>query len=1090
MISNDSMVRLKKLIRRLLTGGILVGLLWLLYILAGRALCYIAIRQIGELTNTSIRTESVDYHANGSIFIKRFVVCPCEVQDDEDAIFKAEAVYARFSIGSLFLLRPRLKVISVSNFVFNAQYDLDTGWSNLSGLKFKLANGGSGKMPRVHLKAGKLQYSKISKGQTTLAVSMPINADFLFDEETEKGYGFKITTDTMASGFGKSHLTGFWKPGSVTIAGGISSADIPELEMAWTIDVLAAEFKYYQDDAFSLMLRVTDLQSKRSPVLSRLALVGPAFLKKSSPFAALEKFFDRYGPYGQVDIELDASGNLNQIDKSTLVGKVYCKDVGLCYYNFQYAIEHLTGRIDFTRNSLTLNNLNGKHGDVELFFNGWSGGFGPDWKYEIRITSNKMPLDNDLYSALSSGQKEFWSAFSPTGFAAVDYRLTRQSQSDKNKQLAVELQGAQAIYRHFPYPLKNLFGRISFNRNVVIFSDLVSQADEQEITLNGELKTGSDEGTEYDISIEVNNISLDSTLEAALPDSQKNLYRQFSPSGLADGWIRISKRNSGPAGYTADLSFEKASLRSDQFPLPVYDVLAKAVFTPDLILIKEFEGRYDHSQVSMTGQIRPGEKREQSRYSLSLNFKDAQLDDDLLGLLPESLKEIIFKLNPTGKVNINADLDKETLNETPDYSITVECLGNRVTLSQFPYPLKDVTGTLTINENNIKLEDITATLDNGAPAEAETAKLKLNGDLNLAGNTFNSALLQLQANDIFFDERLGLILPQHIQPLYGKISPTGRFDLDFEQVRISREDDGATSVDFGGDIKIKDSSFRISGGRNELNAVLKTKGLFRTGEGFSSCRAVLDRGTLKVHGKSFTDLKTDIDYDPNLQVWSTEDMIADFYGGKLTGKFEIRQPNEQAFEYLLQVSFNNVDLEQFLSDTKLEKASTNGYTSGRMDGSLNINTQISDSSSRIGTCRLTISDMQVGKLSPLAKLLQVLKLTEPKNFAFNSMFIDSYIRGKSMFVEKLDLSGQTHAFNGSGRMDLESNNVDLTLTSRGRRAVAGSPSLLQSLTEGLGQAVVRMEIAGNFHDPEITTKTLPVIEETLQILGTKPATSD
>jgi hypothetical protein len=237
-------------------------------------------------------------------------------------------------------------------------------------------------------------------------------------------------------------------------------------------------------------------------------------------------------------------------------------------------------------------------------------------------------------------------------------------------------------------------------------------------------------------------------------------------------------------------------------------------------------------------------------------------------------------------------------------------------------------------------------------------------------------------------------------------------------------------------------------------------------------------------------LKTDIDYDPNLHVWSTEDLIADFYDGKLAGKFEIRQPDEQELEYLLQANFNDVDLKKFLSDTKLDKTSQNGYTSGTMNGSLNIGTQVSDNSSRVGTFRLTINDMQVGKLSPLARLLQVLKLTEPKDFAFDSMFIDSYIRGKDMLVEKLDLSGQTHAFNGSGRMDLENNNVDLTLTARGRRPVAGSPSLLQSLTEGLGQAVVRMEIDGNFHDPEITTRTLPVLEETLQILGTKPDTSD
>ena len=1084
------MLRLKKLIRRLMLGGILAGLMWLFYILAGRALCYIAIKQIGELTNTSIRTESVDYHADGSVFVKGFVVCPCEAQDNKDAIFKAEAVYTRFGIGSLFLLHPRLKLISISDFVFNAQYDLDTGWSNLSGLKLKLANGGSGKMPRIHLKAGRLQYTKISQGKTKLAVSMPINADFMFDKKTEKGYGFNITTDTMASGFAKSHLEGFWQPGNVTIAGGISSADVPELEMAWTIDVLAAEFNYEKNNDFSLKLRIKDLQSRHSPILDKLALVGPAFLKKSSPFAALEKFFDRYNPYGLVDVELEASGNLDQINKSYLAGSIYCRDVGACYYKFKYAIEHLSGRIDFTRNRLELKNLHGKHGDVDLFFNGWSRDFGPDWKYGIRITSDNMPLNNDLYNALSDGQKRFWSAFSPSGSAAIDYQLDRQSQSQKSTQLTVNLHEAEAVYKNFPYPLKNLTGKLSFDRNGVMFSGLVSKTGDKEITLNGELKTSGNKGPEYDISIQVNNINLDSTLAAALSGNQKKFYEKFGPSGLADGWIRITKQNSEPAGYTADLTFKNASLRADQFPLPVIDVSAKAVFTPDLILIKDFEGRYDHSRISMTGQIRPDREHEQSRYNLSLNFKEAQLNDDLFGLLPESLKEVVSKLNPAGRVNISADLDKEVLDEAPDYRITVECLGDSLSLSQIPYPLKNITGTLTIDDEQIELTEVVASLSDSAPDETEIPTIKIDGELDLDGKKFDNALLQLQAGYISLDERLGSILPQRIQPFYSNLSPSGQFDFDFKQVRIIREDDGSTAVDFIGDVNIINSGFRISDSRSELKALLETSGTFRTREGFSSCKAVLKEGTLKVQGKSFTDLKTNIGYDPSRRLWSTEDLIADFYGGKLAGKFEISQPDGQDLGYLLQVSFNDVELERFLSDTKLEKTTTNGYTKGRMNGSLNIDNRIGGASSRIGTCRLIISDMQVGKLSPLAKLLEVLKLTEPKDFAFDQMFIDSYIRGKNMFVEKLDLSGQTHAFNGSGRMDLESNNIDLTLTARGRRPVAGSPSLLQSLTEGLGRAVVRLEIDGNFHDPEITTKTLPVLEETLQILGTKPAATD
>ena len=130
--------------------------------------------------------------------------------------------------------------------------------------------------------------------------------------------------------------------------------------------------------------------------------------------------------------------------------------------------------------------------------------------------------------------------------------------------------------------------------------------------------------------------------------------------------------------------------------------------------------------------------------------------------------------------------------------------------------------------------------------------------------------------------------------------------------------------------------------------------------------------------------------------------------------------------------------------------------------------------------------MQVGKLSPLAKLLNVLRLTTPEDFAFDRMFVDSYIRHNDLYVRNLDLAGRAHAFSGSGQLDLRSLNIDLALTSRGRRLATEAPSIWQSLTEGLGQAVVRIEVVGDLHDPKITTETLPVIGDTLQVLGARP----
>jgi len=1093
--------KLKTLVSWLIGALLLVVVLWLVFILAGRALPHIAVGQIAELTNTKIKAESVDFNIDGSVFIKKLVVSPYKRQSYDDTILRAETVYARFGIASLLLLRPRLKVIDVNDFVFNAQYDVDTDRWNLSALKIKVPQGGSGKMPRIHLEAGTLQYSKISNGKVKVAASVPIKASFGFDEEKQKGYSFDITTATLASGFGRSHLAGFWKPGTITAAGGVSSADVPALEMAWAIDVLAAEFRYDPNNAYSLKLRVRDFWSKSSPALDKFASIGPSFLERSAPFAALQRFFSRYSPAGRVDIFLDASGNLKQLAQGSLSGKIVCSDVSICDRKFPYPIEHLTGRIDFTEEGVKLNNLSGRHGDVKLFFNGWSRDFGPKWQYEIRMTSDNMALDNDLLDALSEKQKAFWSAFSPSGIAAIDYRLSRQSPADKQKALTVELLGSEAVYRHFPYPLKNLTGNLFFEQGSITFSDVVSQVNGRKIVINGKSMTSETDRPIYDVTIDVNNIPLDSTLEAALTDTKRELYAQFRPTGLADGKIKVFTPSPvfrqedvgvNPATYIADLSFRESSLDWTKLPLAVSDISAKAVFTEDSIQIDDFTGRHAEGLFRLTGRIRLGRNAEQLRYSLKLNGQQSLLGDELFGLLPESMKKNVLEFQPQGRVNYIADLDKADSNGYPDYRIVVDCLGGSAVYQQFPYPLKDVTGRITIAKNNIKLNDITATAADSLQIAQETSSIKLNGEIALADNAFSSGRFHLDADNILFDEQLGVALPEGLKGLYRKLSPTGRFDVNSANIKISAADDDRKLVDFDGNVIFKVCDFNLPGAVTGLAGELEAKGLYKTGDGFQDGQAILSAQRLTIIGKALTDLKADLYYNDSQQNWFTRNLVADCYGGGLTGKLEFKRSAEGLLEYLLQIGFENIDLKQYLSDTAYQARSAggerrfNGHTSGKMNGSLSVAVMNGESPSRIGRCRLAISDMQVGELSPMAKLMQVLKLTETKDFVFDRMLVDSYIKRDRVFFEQFDLSGESLAFSGSGWMGLQDRNIDLVLTARGARLAAADPSIFQALAEGLTRAVVRMKVTGSVYNPKVETKTFPVIEDSLQILGTKP----
>jgi hypothetical protein len=260
-------------------------------------------------------------------------------------------------------------------------------------------------------------------------------------------------------------------------------------------------------------------------------------------------------------------------------------------------------------------------------------------------------------------------------------------------------------------------------------------------------------------------------------------------------------------------------------------------------------------------------------------------------------------------------------------------------------------------------------------------------------------------------------------------------------------------------------------------------GSYRTGQGFSRGRAQLDAERLVVKGKPLTHLQMDARYDPNTRQWSARDFLGDCCGGKVLGSLELARAESGALQYLLQAAFQRVDLQQFLMAGQPEATEKHSST-GVMNASLSLGARVGDNSSRRGVCNVEIADMQVGKVSPLANLLSVLSLNEPTDYTFERMLVDAFIKQNQLIIRTLDMSGRNVAFTGSGGMDLPDAQVNLTLTARGRRDERTEPSVLQSLTEGLGGGVVRLTVTGRPDDLHIETRALPVLGDSLRILGT------
>ncbi len=1060
--------------------SIIAVLMWVIYIYAGKLLCQIALGQIGELTNTKIKADSIKYMSNGSVVFTNLVVGPCKGNGGNCDIIRAKRLFASFDLKSLFLLNPKLNVIDVNDFIFNAVYDVDTNWSNLSKLKIKPSSKSVHKAPDIHLGLGTLQYIKILNGQEEIALSVPVDADFKSSEEAQKMYSFNITTATMSSGYGLSRLQGYWKPGQVIVAGGVSSLSVPEFETAWFINVSAAELKYDKDDNYSLALKIKDMQSLRNNEPNALDVKIPSFARRYGFISALQKFLDEYKPKGLIDIDLKMSGNTQKLADSEIDGTVHCRDIEFINSKFPYTIEHLKGDLDFSHESISFDNLVGKHEESELSFSGRYTYLGADREYKVDIASDNLPLKDDLYKALNEKQQKFWSSFSPTGNVTIDLRMERNKDTGRETNLKIGLLDVDASYDNFPYPLKNLTGELDFGPDKILVRNAFSRDGNIELKINGEIIKNQMEDDPYKFVIDVNNIPMDPVLEAALQNGQKQIYKNFQPSGFTSGTITVERSQSGDIEYYADMNCSDTAIKMDFLEKHVTDISANILLSPDLAEVKKLSGNYGDMPVLLTGRFMP-EMEKRLCYDVSLDLKNVRLNDkELQSLLPESIKKTVESFDPNGMADMVIDLKKLQPEEPVEYSVMMNCLGNSIYLKDFNCLVTDVTGLMKIDANNVKLKNITAFLDNRTQEESEREKVFLNGNIRLDNGALKQAELSVSAGNISVNKNLIKFLPPQSLDLYKTLSPTGYIDIDFNNFRLIKNDD-ANTIDFNGTANLGKCDFVLSGKPAKLDSIIKVQGKYASGRGFSDCKMLIDNGNLSLLGKKFTGLSTEVTYDPNQKKWLSQYFLADLYDGKTTGQLEFIQHENSPSEYILQVAFENVDLEKFLSEANDTQAKAT--TSGKMSGSMSLSSHVPQNNSRIGSCRLSIKNMKVGKMSPIAQLLQVLNLNEPSEYAFDTMFIDSYIKRDGLFVEKLDMSGKSVAFHGSGLISLLNGDMNLSLTARGNRLASDDPSIIQSLTEGLGRAVIRMEVTGNYRDIKVETKTLPVIEGTLQIFG-------
>lgn len=1069
-----------RLLRFLVWGYVLVCVCWVLYGQIGRHILRpIARRQIQELTGSEVTIGSMDFSNSGAIYVRDLAVGSKGQQFWSDAILTAGELEGRFSLLSILRFKPRLKKIILRDFVFNADYDADAGRWNLYSINLRKFSERGGEPPFIQAERGILRVGVSQEGEAKTALIVGMDGSLSPVRGQEDAYAFYLVVDDRL-GFGNSELRGIWRAGRdrhVILNGCVLTGNSPVFGNRWSIQDLAADFRYDSEKIsierfefltgdktrvsisgqvgdyaeggnydVSLDVRDVELSATSKPealVYSRTVLdrLGPK----------LRRFLEDYRPQGVGDICIEAKGNLSDLPGSRVNGTIVCRDASILYSKFPYLMERMEGVLELTEEKVVFNELRCKHDEVDLTIDGYSS-VGEQAGYDIRISSSNMHLDDDVYSALDEKQRRLWGTFSPSGFAKIDYRFICVQDGRKQKRLRVELLDADAVYQHFPYQLENLTGAVVIEHDKLTFEGVAACYDDgRKITLNGSVTETTQERPRFDIVIDAVGIPIDSRLKRALPQRQREFYEQFEVDAITDVKIKVFPNEVGRrlVEYIAEVNIRDASVVYEQFPLPLTEVEVDAVLTADVVRLERMTGRSGDGQVRIAGTVWPcNDRNPDYGFCLSVDAQRLELNDDFLEAFPEDVSDFVARLGPKGEIDVSANLNINAQDDSCKPSkVIIDCLGNTFEPVGASFPIEGVTGRVVITDEGMELRDF-------------------------------------RAEDIKLEPGLSVVLEGVFRRFYESLSPTGIVDMSIERARYFTDSAGEKNLDLEGEVIFKGCNFGGTVPITEVRGAANGRFCYMVGEGFLRAGADFAGESLMVKDRSVEQIRARIDYDEQNRVFRSTEFTADCYGGKVIGDLEIKLLPSSEADYELEVAFDGVEAREAIAAGKGSLEGSVGGAKGTTDGSLSISGTLGQWDLNSGRLSFDVRDIELAKRSFLGKVFTAVQLNKPTDFVFNDMVVEAYLKDGQVVFEELYMSGDSSVWQGSGRLNVKTSQVELTLNSFGSE-MTSEPSFLESLAKSLGSTVVKVQVSGNIESPQIETTTLPMLTSPLDILGTE-----
>lgn len=960
---------------------------------------------------------------------------------------------------------PAMSLESVALAVAS-QYDAASGWSDLLGLagKVVVTDFNLIESPQTP-KSATVALQNAALSIPTSATESEVSPDQRYFAFTGVSGDVVLTSDAVMAAF-NGNLRGSDCSVQATIRRrGDEWASLREMELDGTIRLR------------SLHLPRGDLDA---PIEER---------RFFDAWPQLLSFQEDYDPRGPVDVDISLSKNAGEDRIEARRATITLRGGEASARWFPYQCGQMRGTVEYSPDGVEINDVCGDHEGGTVCVSGHFAAPNKCSPAQMRIIGKNVPFDDYLLGGLEDRYRRLVKPFHLDKPLEIVVDLAR-SACDGGVVAPWKWNGSigfdRATLRHdrLEIPLEEAEGVLRFTRDRIESLDVRARTAGAPLRLTGSVQFIEGGGHHGYYQAILTDFEPGSDLLSLLPRPGQEMVAGLHPSGRLTASVGLESEDEiGLRFISADLDLRSLNVEPTEFPVPVRSLQGPVKVDASGTTIGPLRGLLESSHLEIEGRL--DNTGPEAGFNLAVQSPDLLLSDSLRAALPPSIRETLSPWRTGGPIDVKVQARRNAEAPQIRFDVTAALHGIEVEHHSLPQPLRNVRGTLLIDNDGVRSKDLSLEYT-GATAAVD---LKFVMDQVRAEGS-----VAVMGSQVTLDDAKRLALPPALRSAWDRAAPRGALYLDSVRLQYAHLQHQQPTWTLQADVGLSNVSLLGLGEIERIDGRATLSGDLRGARGTTALQGELRVDALQLSGREFTNITAPwtLTLENNeALVLTFPDVRGEVFGGTVGANFAFTADDRGGF-YSSSAMIYGMNLAPWIDAGRrrapevLEGSAEYrpSQVRGRVNLTLSLSGDVGDVSSRRGAGQIEIREGFIYRLPVLMAVLNVVNISLPKDEFVHDAEATFYIVGNQLSLEAIQMQGGPLTLIGSGSVSLPDQAVDLRLYATSATALSHVP-LISDIIEGTTKELIELRVTGPISRPVVRPTPFRGVSDELKRLFQK-----